>query len=172
MFGKNKKNLNLNDDGGEPLPIDNYLGDWTTNEGTYFYFEDGKWGWYESDNNVDDNYYSGTYEMRYGVDAINYLDLSLSDILSNIENSYWTINFNSYCSFELTVDKCVFNGEDITPSPTNSKMNMLVISVDYDYIKAIIFGNQNTILYLNRKNKNFVKRRTNKQLQDANKCQN
>lgn len=91
-------------------------------DGSVCYFEeDGTFIWYQSDDNHDDNYYEGTYDVYYGEDAIEFVteDLAEYSVTEDELDDYFDRNSDSefyqesnFCSLVLHNDILFTGGEE------------------------------------------------------------
>ena len=68
---------------------------YTAEDGSVMYFEDdGEFFWYQSDENHDDNYYSGEYAFYFAEDAVDYIinDLSQFGVTQEKMDAYFEMN--------------------------------------------------------------------------------
>ena len=68
---------------------------YTAEDGSVMYFEeDGEFFWYQSDENHDDNYYSGEYEFYFAEDAVDYIinDLTQFGVTQEKMDAYFEMN--------------------------------------------------------------------------------
>lgn len=95
----------------------------------YWEFKDGKFWWYESVNNLNDNYYYGTTKIATGLEGLKSVGLdevSLKNILSRANGK---ISQNDVYAIICTPTKLIFDGEEI---PEGSKLNYVWIVINHD----------------------------------------
>lgn len=89
-------------------------------ESAIYFDEDGTFTWYQSNDDYDDNYFYGTYELRFAEEAEDYLvdDLSMYGITQeelddyyarNIESDFYTID--KLCVLTLHNEIAIVEGE-------------------------------------------------------------
>lgn len=91
----------------------------TTGDGSYMVFGDNsKWDWYQNKDELDDNYYSGTYQFYIGQLAMDYITEDLKEYGITVEemealfaknDSYDISNF--VCMTALHTS-CILDGEE------------------------------------------------------------
>ncbi len=88
--------------------------------------KDGTFKYYRDKEELDDNYYEGTYKIYQGKDAIEYVTKDLSNYgvtkteleeLFERNSKYSEDNF--YCMI-LTNDKCIMNGKNVQTEPNDA----------------------------------------------------
>lgn len=111
--------------------VENFAGkQFKGSDGSVIYFEtDDEFVWYQSDEDHDDNYFSGTYEFYFAEDAQDYIVNDLSDlgVTKNELTEYFERNNDSdfyklsnFCCMVMHNDKMKMNGEDIDLSSESS----------------------------------------------------
>ena len=90
------------------------------NDGSEMVFTTDTINWYQTDGAHDDNYYSGTYKLYTGKDAVNFLVNDLSEYGYTLDEINAVFSRNEYYD----------------------ESNFIIIDVNYDY--AIVNGTKNT----------------------------
>ncbi len=120
-----------------------YVGGWesTAEKGSYYVFkEDGTFYWYKSANDLDDNYYTGTYIALHSHEAINDLELREEGLETVKKNSNGKVDENSYYSLTLTPTMQIVDGVDKSSRlPKDFTMKLLFIYVDEENAQGFNF---------------------------------
>lgn len=93
----------------------------TTANECYRFSSTGTFYWYQSYNNLTDNYYKGDYEIINSFDAIEELELDYSDVLEVISKSNGTITYDDFYCIKAYPTYLISGGID--KSNTNLQNN-------------------------------------------------
>lgn len=103
-----------------------------SNSETYWVFKNGEFWWYKSVNDLNDNYWYGTYTVKTGKEGLKNIGIDESKISSILSKSN-NITENDIYSLILTPKKIISNGTDKSDTniPDNSTWNYIWIIVDH-----------------------------------------
>ena len=93
---------------------------WRSSDGSFLYLnEDNSYYWYMNDNEHNNNYFSGTYSVYNGLDAVNYIVKNFSDYNFNYDKQMdlfgeGKYSLNNYYLLVLDCDKAFMNGKEDT----------------------------------------------------------
>ncbi len=129
----NKKDSETTETEQKKLKI---YGDWKTQSydaETYWVFKDNEFWWYQSYNNLNDNYWYGKTTIETGRQGIKNVGLNENAIETILENSQGRVTEDDIYTLTLTPEKIISNGIDksSTNIPENSKWHYVWIIVDY-----------------------------------------
>ncbi len=100
----------------------------------YWEFKDGKFWWYESVNNLNDNYYYGTTKIATGLEGLKSVGLSEDNLKNVLSSANGKISQNDVYAVICTPTKLISGGEDksSTKIPEGSKLNYVWIVINHD----------------------------------------
>ena len=103
-----------------------------SNSETYWVFKNGEFWWYKTVNDLNDNYWYGTYTVKTGKEGLKNIGMDESKISSILSKSN-NITENDIYSLILTPKKIISNGTDKSDTniPDNSTWNYIWIIVDH-----------------------------------------
>ena len=124
----NKSNVKTND-----LEI---YGGWKTqspNAETYWVFDNNEFWWYQSYNDLNDNYWYGKVTIETGREGLKNVGLNESSVDTIIQNSNGKVTDDDIYTLTLTPEKIISGGIDksSTNIPEDSKWHYVWIVVDY-----------------------------------------
>lgn len=113
----------------------NLTGGWRTlsDSEDYWYFKDGKFWWYKSVNDLNDNYWYGTTEIIKGKDGLTKAGLDSENVNTIITNSNGQVSADDIYTVILTPTKIISGGVDksSTNIPDGTKWTYIWIVVDH-----------------------------------------
>lgn len=83
----------------------------TTNDSLFTFTEDNNFYWFDNYNELDNNYYSGTYTYTKGLEAINEMGYTEEDIATIFGEN---IEIDDIYSIKMTPSKVMKNNRDVT----------------------------------------------------------
>ena len=104
-----------------------YLKKWLTIDDEAFVFEQDKtFYWYSDKDNTNNNYYSGKYTVKKGLDAVKEMGYNEKDFTNTFGSK---IEQNNIYSFEIVPDTAYIDGVDKTDTylPNNTKWWFILI---------------------------------------------
>ena len=124
----NKSNVKTND-----LEI---YGGWKTQSPdaeTYWVFDNNEFWWYQSYNDLNDNYWYGKVTIETGREGLKNVGLNESSVDTIIQNSNGKVTDDDIYTLTLTPEKIISGGIDksSTNIPEDSKWHYVWIVVDY-----------------------------------------
>ena len=85
--------------------------------------KDGSFKYYQSAEELNDNYYEGTYEFYMGEDAVDYITIELSaygvtrEELEGVFDRNENYDESNFVIFVLNNEACIMDGENVVDSP-------------------------------------------------------
>lgn len=122
---------------------------WTAvNDGSCWVFhEDQSFHWYQNPEELDDNYYAGTYECHMGADAMEYLTNDLSQFgvteaeMMEVINRSKVYTLEQFICFSTTNQSFLLNGEEqLSEESVTSYFGFLLQDGTYLDIANMITG--------------------------------
>lgn len=119
---KSATNSEMNDDKKGFAVSDDLLDDtsWLSNDGSYIVFNDDEtFEWYQKKEVTDNYYYSGTFEIFVGQEAVDYVTNDLSnygiteDELEGVFDRAEEYELDIFICFVLNNESCMVNGENV-----------------------------------------------------------
>ncbi len=137
----------------EKLELDLNNSIWVSEKDTMFEFFNNEFRWYQSIDNVFDNYYSGNFQVMRGEEAYNYLTTELNEygITKNELDNYFERNSNSddynldnLIYLELTNESVMIDGK--VEDMNNQLSHYFGYVIDYESSLDIVNMNTGTKL--------------------------
>lgn len=123
-----------------------------SNDGSLIVFEqDGTFRYYQTAEDLTDNYFEGTYEFYVGADAVEYITTSLSqysiteDELTNVFDNNDEYDESNFVCFSLNNEACYMGGENTVDTPYQTPYFGFCLEEDGDLYLDI--ANMNTANY-------------------------
>ncbi|AUG58472.1 hypothetical protein [Acetivibrio saccincola] len=132
---------------------------WEANDGSLLCLEeDGSFKWYRYSNDRTDSYYSGTYTVYNGMEAVNYIstelakyELTYDEQLEVIEN-YYDKTIDDYYCLILDNKEMIVDGKNIIDEVTQGGSTITPFYGFYhSESEALKLANMNTANYANFK---------------------
>lgn len=121
---------------------------------TYWKFEDGKFWWYKSVNDLNDNYWYGTTKIYTGKEGLTVAGLDESRLDKITSNTSGKVTANDVYTIVLTPTKIISNGIDKSDTniPAGTTWTYVWILVDHETegieAQVLNIGNYNTSYYV------------------------
>lgn len=131
--------------------VSEVVGEWESAGGSYFVFKNNKtFYWYKTKEELNDNYYYGTMEVKKGEDALNDLGISLNRVNTLLATS-GKVGKNDVYSIKLYPTYLISDGVDKSKEnlTKGSSINLLFVKLNTHQADAYNFKTGD-IYYLDR----------------------
>ena len=100
----------------------------------YWEFKSGQFYWYKSVNDLNDNYWNGSYTYYYGKTGLTMAGIDENRLDTIIENSNGTISSTDVVTVVMTPTKIISGGEDLSSTniPADTQWTFVWIIIDHD----------------------------------------
>ena len=126
--------------------ISDIYGGWES-EAYYEFREDGTYGWYKNSENLNDNYYSGTYTVIKGYEACEHLGISLEKILTVVINSKGDVSPTDIYCITCSPTYLISGGVDKTDTLSGISYDLLFIVVGEKNAQGMLVSNGDTYYF-------------------------
>ncbi|SDB13399.1 hypothetical protein [Butyrivibrio sp. INlla16] len=126
--------------------ISGVIGGWES-KAYYEFREDGTYGWYKSSQDLNDNYYSGTYSVIRGYEACEHLGITFDKIITVIVNSEGQITLDDIYCITCSPTYLVSGGVDKSDTLNGMSYEMLFVVTGEKSAQGKLISNYDTYYF-------------------------